>query len=341
MLKKFKGNPILTPEPDVDQESMGVLNPGAIVKDGKVHLLYRAAGNPPDYKICVNLAVSRDGFNFERQYAVNPVLFPKEGTYDGGCIEDPRITHTDGWYYMTYACRPYPPGPYWEKGPWLAPANAPKKWKANLTISALARSRDLVTWERIGEICGGDVDDRDVILFPEKIGGAYWMFRRPAEWCGAGYPCEKPSMWICNSKQIDRWEGGELFARSEFDWEFKKVGGSSPPIRTDEGWLVLYHGVDRDHIYRTGAMITDLENPAKIIARYPHPILEPTEPCELEGIVPNVVFPTANVVLDDELFVYYGGGDKVCCVATVRLNKLVDEVLKHPVADNSGELVGA
>jgi predicted GH43/DUF377 family glycosyl hydrolase len=185
------------------------------------------------------------------------------------------------------------------------------------------------------------VDDRDVILFPEKVDGNYWIFRRPAEWCGAGYPCEKPSMWICKSKRIDRWEGGELFARSEFDWEFKKIGGSTPPIRTDEGWLVLYHGVDRDHVYRTGAMITDLENPARIIARYPYPILEPSEPCELTGIVPNVVFPTANVVLDDELFVYYGGGDKVCCVATIKLDKLVDAVLKHPVADNSGELVGA
>ena len=72
MLRKFQGNPILAPEPGVDQESMGVLNPGAIVKDGKVYLLYRAAGNPPDYKICANLAVSRDGFTFERQYAVNP-----------------------------------------------------------------------------------------------------------------------------------------------------------------------------------------------------------------------------------------------------------------------------
>src|SRR5205085_678490 len=80
MLRKFQGNPILAPEPGVDQESMGVLNPGAIVKDGKVYLLYRAAGNPPDYKICANLAVSRDGFTFERQYAVNPVLFPEEGT---------------------------------------------------------------------------------------------------------------------------------------------------------------------------------------------------------------------------------------------------------------------
>jgi predicted GH43/DUF377 family glycosyl hydrolase len=99
--------------------------------------------------------------------------------------------------------------------------------------------------------------------------------------------------------------------------------------------------VDRDHVYRTGAMLVDLENPANIIARYPHPILEPSEPWELKGIVPNVVFPTANVILDDELFVYYGGGDKVCCVATVKLKKLVDEVLKHPVEEGSGELVGA
>ena len=123
-----------------------MLNPGAWYEDGTFYLLYRAAGEPPAYKICLGLATSADGFNFTRSDA-NPVLFPLEGTYDGGCIEDARIVKLDGEFLVTYACRPYPPGPYWETGAiWPVPPDAPAEFAGNLTISALAKSKDLINF---------------------------------------------------------------------------------------------------------------------------------------------------------------------------------------------------
>ena len=93
---------------------------------------------------------------------------------------------------------------------------------------------------------------------------------------------------------------------------------------------MLYHGVDKQFTYRVGAMLLDLNNPMKILARSPEPILEPEAEYERNGVVKNVVFPCGNVVIDGTLFVYYGGADKVCCVATAPLNKLVGDLLKHP-----------
>jgi predicted GH43/DUF377 family glycosyl hydrolase len=107
-------------------------------------------------------------------------------------------------------------------------------------------------------------------------------------------------------------------------WEEKKVGIGPPPIRTDSGWVVIYHGVDAYDVYHAGAALLDLEDPRRVIARTPEPILEPEEDFERVGIVPNVVFPEGAVVIEDELKVFYGGADKVCCVASVPMNMLME-----------------
>lgn len=329
MLKKYAQNPILQPKPEIPYEGIGVLNPGVIYDSGKFSMLYRAGGEGPDFKICLGLAESYDGLNFERVSGVNPVLFPKAGTYDGGCIEDARIIKLDGWFYVTYACRPYAPGPYWEpNGLKGAPDDAPDEFKRNKTISALARTKDFVNFERIGKMVGGDIDDRDVILFPEKIKGRYVMLRRPDEWCGPGFENEKPGIWLSFSDNMLDWQNDILLAKSEFDWESKKIGGGTPPIKTDLGWFVIYHGVDGNHIYRAGMMLLDLENPEKIIARCPQPILEPETKFERHGVFPNVVFPTGNCLVDGIIYVYYGGADKVCCVATADFQQLLDQLIQ-------------
>lgn len=330
MLEKYPGNPILSPDGACRYEQDGVLNPGAFRHDGTVHLLYRAAGEPPDYQICISLATSKDGFKFTRQAQLNPVLFPTAGTYDGGCIEDARVTELEGWFYITYACRPYAPGPYWLPGGLRgAPANASAKFARNLTVSALARTRDFTTYEKIGRMVGGDVDDRDVILFPEKIQGRYAMFRRPSEWCGPGYPNEQAGMWLSFSDNLLDWRDDAFLAGPQFTWEAKKVGGGTPPIRTEAGWFCIYHGVDAHHVYRGGMMMLDLKDPRKILARHPDPILEPEADFERRGIFPNVVFPTGSVIIGDRLFVYYGGADKVCCVATAKWASLIDELMRY------------
>jgi predicted GH43/DUF377 family glycosyl hydrolase len=99
------------------------------------------------------------------------------------------------------------------------------------------------------------------------------------------------------------------------------------PIKTSEGWLVIYHGVSIDKVYSAGALLLDLKEPFKIIGRTKEPILKPETSYEKNGDVPNVVFPTGACILDDNLYVYYGGADKVCCVATIELDLLLEYLL--------------
>ena len=111
--------------------------------------------------------------------------------------------------------------------------------------------------------------------------------------------------------------------KRRYRWEAMKVGAGPPPIKTTDGWLMIYHAVDERNVYRTGAALLDLKNPAKVTHRAPFPILEPKKKYEKEGDVPNVVFPTGAVVKDEELFVYYGAADKVCCLATCKVERLL------------------
>jgi predicted GH43/DUF377 family glycosyl hydrolase len=120
--------------------------------------------------------------------------------------------------------------------------------------------------------------------------------------------------------------------KPERSWESRKIGAGPPPIKTEDGWLLLYHGVEGrrgETIYRAGAALLDLHNPSRVIARSREPILEPTEDYEKYGDVPNVVFPEGAVVLEGKLYLYYGGGDKVCCLAMVKLRELIDWLLRN------------
>lgn len=334
-LTKYKGNPILLPNHKNAWEKSVVCNPGAWHENGTTYLLYRAAGTDKEHKIHFGLATSKDGFKLKR-VSDKPVLSPSADGYDAGCVEDARIVKMGGYFLITYACRPFPPGRYWQKGfeiprPLRAYKELPRFMRENLTLSALLVSKDLRTFQRMGYITSPDDDDRDVILFPEKIGGKFVMLHRPADWTGLKYGCEKPSIWLAFSDNLMTWQAHSLLAQSRSDWEYKKIGGSTPPIKTEEGWLVLYHGVDRNNVYRTGAMMLDLENPGRVIARAPRFIMEPEHDYEKKGVVPNVVFPTGNVVIDGQIFVYYGGGDRCIGVATAPLKELVNYVMKHPV----------
>ncbi len=106
-------------------------------------------------------------------------------------------------------------------------------------------------------------------------------------------------------------------------WDSKKVGIAAPPIKTDRGWLALYHGVSENNTYRVGAVLCDTKDPPKIIARTDEPLLEPDMPYEKEGQIPNVVFPCGAVLIGDTIFVYYGGADQVVGVATIKLADLL------------------
>jgi predicted GH43/DUF377 family glycosyl hydrolase len=334
-LKRYDGNPILRPNPDVLWENICACNPGAWFDGHKVTLLYRAGPDTDEHPIFLGLAESSDGLNFKR-LSDKPVFAPSENGFDAGCVEDPRIVKYGNVFFVTYAARMFYPGAYWRKtfalnqfNPPL-PDASPRAARENLTRTGLAATENFRTWYRMGPITPATVDNRDVILFPEPVDDEYLMLHRPATWIGPEYGCAKPSIWLSYGQDLLSWREDHILAQPHFNWESAKIGGASPPIKTRHGWLVLYHGVDARHVYRVGAMVLDLEDPLKILGRTPEPILEPEMPYEKEGLVPNVVFPTGNVVINNELYVYYGGADQNCCLATAPLDKLVDSILAHP-----------
>ncbi len=333
-LKRFSGNPILKPKPNNKWENFSVCNPGACLYNGKISLLYRASGNEKEHKIHFGLAISDDGYKFKR-VSNKPVLSPSKDGADGGCIEDPRIVNFGDYYFITYAYRPFPPGQYWLNSygevdkPGDSP-NAPINIRENLTQTGLLMTKNFHSFKRLGRISPATLNSRNMTLFPEKIRGKYFLLHRFNEWVGKKYGCQHPSIWICSSDDLFRWSGDKLLAKGESDWE-KKIGAGPPPIKTESGWLVIYHGVSDDLVYRTGVILLDLNNPYRVIARSPDFIMEPEEEYETKGVFKNCVFVTGAVVINDTLFIYYGGADKYCCLATCKLSELIKYVLKFPV----------
>jgi predicted GH43/DUF377 family glycosyl hydrolase len=314
-LERYKKNPIIAPNPKNDWESFVTTNPGAWYdnREGQVKLLYRAAGDDQEHKVYFGLATSDNGYDFKR-VSDKPVFGPSEDGFDAGCVEDPRIVKMGDYYYITYATRMFPPGQYWkEGGPYQLPEcpdEFPLVIRENATSTGLAITKDLKTYLRAGRMTNPLVDDRDVILFPEKINGKYAMLHRPMTWVGEKYGTEHPAMWI--SDDMLTWPNSKLLATAQYDWECK-IGGNTPPIRTEHGWLTIYHAVGQDQYYRLGAMLLDFEDPSKVTHRTKDWILQPEEDYETP------------------LFVYYGGADKYVGLATCELDELLQYLLACPV----------
>jgi predicted GH43/DUF377 family glycosyl hydrolase len=338
-LSKFKGNPILSPDESHPWESLVVTNPAAVydARRGKVLLLYRAAGHDPEHVVRFGLAESDDGLHFTR-VSDTPVFGPSEDHFDAGCVEDPRITPFGEDYLVTYACRHHPPGQYWlmEGNPCKLPNSPdyyPARIRENLTTTGLAITRDFRSWHRCGPITDPRYDDRDVYLFPEKIDGRYWMIHRPMEWTGERYGTSNPAMWINSSEDLLYWDSSRsrLLAKAEFDWEVK-IGGNTPPIRTELGWLTIYHAKGKDGYYRLGALVLDIGDPTIVRYRTREWLMEPEFDYETKGCydMGGVVFPCGKVILNGSLYLYYGGADKHVGVATCLLSDLLEDLSRQP-----------
>ena len=334
-LKKYENNPVLKPQGD-GWEGLCVLNPAVVYdkEDGLFKMLYRAAGNDAQHYIYLGLAVSKDGFNFERT-SDKPVLSPDFNGADGGCVEDPRLVRMGDYYYLTYASRTFAPGQYWREDKQyfgFRPEYGPQFLINNNSVTHLAVSRDLKSWKKLGRISNSMYDDRDVYIFPEKINGKFVRLSRPMEWCGKGFANKNPAVWIAYSDDLMEWGEPKLLFEGNEWWENKKIGGSTPPIRCKYGWLILYHGVaEKDGGYRVGAIIVDEKNPEKILARTKDFIMEPEYDFETKGYYNGCVFPTGICVKDDVMYVYYGAADKFVCVATAEYEKFCDQVIKESV----------
>ncbi|NLG81782.1 MAG: glycosidase [Bacilli bacterium] len=326
---KHPANPILTANPKNDWESLCVLNPAVYYEenDKTFYMLYRAAGHDETHYIHLGLATSKDGVNFKREFN-HPVLSPDINGADGGCVEDPRIVKFGDFYYVTYASRTFPPGQYWlsnYKPLGDRPEHGPLFAIKNNTVTHLAITRDFVNFKKLGRITDSRIDDRDVIIFPEKVNNKFVRLSRPMEYVGKEFGCENPSIWISFSDDLMEWEKPQLLMTGQEWWEDKKVGGSTPPIKTEAGWLHIYHGVStKDHAYRVGAVLLDLNDPTKIIARTKDFLMEPEYDYETQGYYNGCVFPTGNCVVDDTLYVYYGAADKYVCLATCKFSELVN-----------------
>lgn len=326
---RYAGNPILKPNANNQWENLCVLNPAVVFDDktNKFVMIYRAGGDEIKHNIRLGLAVSDDGYNFVRQ-SDEPIFDIDENDADGGCVEDPRVVNIDGIYYMTYASRAYAPGRYWlpyeqrseEAKAWKRPHADSEPWflRTNETLTYLAITKDFVTYKRLGRITDAREDDRDVVIFPRKINGKFYMISRPVI-------DGDRSMWISSSDDLMEWRTRQKLYSGVEEWESGRVGAGCPPIETEDGWVLIYHGVSKtDSCYRVGLMLLDKEKPEKILARTKDFVLEPAADYKKSGLYQGCVFPTGAVVKDGTLYVYYGCADKYVSLATAKM----DEVLK-------------
>ncbi len=305
-LQRHPANPLIVPDPASAWECLNIFNPSVILHRGLFHMHYRAQG--VDFTSRIGYAVSVDGIHWNRLR--EPVLVPQTA-YERKGVEDPRVTEIDGVFYMAYCGF----APYSGKGVEYLGSIYPS-W---------ARSENLIDWDRLGPMVQGE-DNKDHMLFPRKIGGKFCAFHR-----------RRPDVWIAYSEDMLSWPEAEMTklrrSRPGMDWEGKYIGMNGVPIETPLGWLAFYHAADPKHVYRLGAMLLDLEDPSRVLARTPEPILEPEEIWECRGDVPNVVFSNANLQVGDEVWVYYGGGDHVIGLATCKLEAILAHLQEHPVKE--------
>ncbi|MCD4761709.1 hypothetical protein K8R32_02000 [bacterium] len=316
LFTRSKQNPILKSTKN-QWENLKVYNPGALYYKNKFHLLYRAMGKLGISNI--GYAASPDGEKFTRNKT--PLLKSKLNIESRG-LEDPRINKVGNKFFMTYTA-----------------------YDGATARLCLMTSPDLKNWQRHNEIFPNWNSERagEFLLpwdpaqanhkakkhwlkagaiFPEKLNGKYWMFFGDR------------LIWYATSKNGINWvpEYEPLLKprRGFFDSVHVEIG--PPPIRTKQGWLVLYHGVDESITYRLGFLLLDSHNPTKIIKRSKKPIFRPRENYELSGQVditqnkkylPQVIFCNGAILEKNLLRIYYGAGDSVICTATANLQNIL------------------
>lgn len=295
---RFEGNPIITPA-DVGPRVNAIFNPAATMFDGETLLLARVE----DRSGMSNLVVARSADGYadwtvepDRGITADPTRFEERWG-----VEDPRITQIDGSYYVVYTG-------FSEGGP----------------LVCLATTTDFVNFERLGVLM--PPEDKDAALFPVRFGERWALVHRPLPTAlGMG-----AHVWLSWSPDLRYWGDAQilLHARAGGMWDANKVGLGPPPLRTEDGWLICYHGVRitaSGSIYRAGLALLDLKDPCTVLGRTGDWVFGPKEPFERSGDVPGVVFPTGWILDEDgdTVRLYYGAADTVIGVATASLRALL------------------
>ncbi|MDD3679298.1 MAG: hypothetical protein PHX72_00325 [Candidatus Shapirobacteria bacterium] len=318
-LQKPKENPLIKPQADNDWEAFNTFNPAAIYESGKVHIFYRAQGF--DYVSSIGYATSKDGLNIEERLN-QPVFVPtqpfestkKPGQLStaytsGGCggCEDPRLTRVEDRIYMTYVA--------------FDGVTEPRIALTSIAVKDFLNRNWL--WKKPILISPPGVVDKSACILPEKINGQYVVFHRIF-----------PDILIDFVNSLDFSNGQYLKGqyrikpRSPMWWDSRKIGAGAPPLKTREGWLLIYQAVDdkEGYRYKVGAMLLDLDNPTKVLYRSRKPIIEPDQWYDNDGFKAGVVYPCGAVIISDTLFVYYGGADSYVCVATANLEQFLSQL---------------
>lgn len=291
---RYSKNPILTKE-DVPFKVNSIFNPGAIKINDKYLLICRV--EMPNGRASFVNAWSKDGFNFKVDS--KPCLTPEDHLeyfkYVEWGIEDTRVAQIENKFYLTYT-----------------------GYSRFMPLVMLAETENFEEFNIIGPV--SEPSNKDCSLFPEEINGFYWKIDRPS---GE----HRRDIWISRSKDLIHWGGYNLLAEPFYGtWENDKIGGSTPPVKTNEGWLMLYHGVRGfgiSSIYKIGVMLLDLEKPWVVKGRCKEPILSPELDYERVGDVGNVVFTNGWVSDNGEIKIYYSGADTNICVATANIDDLI------------------
>jgi len=310
LFRRHAGNPILTAA-DWPYPVNAVFNPAAASVDGETVLLARVE----DRRGISHLAVARSA-NGVDGWAIDPepLLAPDDETAsEQWGFEDPRAVWVDELGRFAITCTAYGPA-----GPAVF----------------LATTEDFTSLERYGIV--RQPEDKNAALLPHRIDRRWVLLHRPKTQFGGGHG----EILLSRSDDLVSWSAPEqvLQPRAGAWWDSLRIGIGPPPLRTEHGWLLVYHGVKETvggDIYRVGLALLDLDEPTRVLRRLPGWVMAPLAPYERSGDVPNVVFP-CGLLHDpaaDELRLYYGAADSSICLATARLRAVLDVVLAAPAGD--------
>lgn len=304
--QRFEANPIISPNSTLSWQARATFNPAAIFLNDTIHLIYRAQAH--DGTSSFGYATTHDGYHIDENLDY-PILQPRysfefktKQNWNSGC-EDPRIVKIGDRLYLTYTA--------------YDGTNPPQVALTTLSVNDFLQRN--WNWSKSIIISPPGNYDKDACILEDN--SHFFAFHRRNN----GICLEEIyNLDFSNGKYIT----GDIIAEMRQDkWDNVKIGMGPPPIRTDQGWILFYHALSEPgYQYQMGAMLLDLENPRVVKKRLDHPLLSPEMPYETQGQVQNIVFGTGAVVIDGTIFLYYGAGDTVIGVATMRLDELLQEL---------------
>lgn len=344
---KIKKEGILLRKTGNGFENEGVLNPACYQEGDKVHMYYRAVreGNYSSLGYCL-----LDGPLKVEERWDKPVIIP-EKNYESQGVEDPRIVKLEEKYYLTYSAYDNTNvfgalavssdlKVFYKKG-LITPKLTYRQYKHLIECCNCLNEKYLFHYKIFKQHGLGPevakklfVWDKNVIFFPEKIDGKFTFFHR----IHPGIQLVQvdnlkqltPSFWKDYMMNLS----DHIVMDPEYSHESSHIGGGCPPVKTDKGWLIIYHAAE-DHphgyIYHAAAALLDLKNPLKVIGRLKKPLISPSYKWEKEGVVNNIIFPSGTAIFDERLYIYYGAADEHVAVASVDINELLEELIKSSI----------